>query len=124
MNSLFLRWPVTAFAIGLFALLLAGCVTGGYGYGATPGYDLGYYGGPSVANYGGWRPGYQVAPYHNGGYHPVYHGGPAPAVHAYRPAPPSRPMPSIPTASRGHVGGRPGGGPAGGGEHSGAGSHR
>jgi hypothetical protein len=111
------RRPVTALAIGLFALLPAGCVADGYGYGydAAPAYGVGYYGAPYVANYGGWQSGYQVAPYHNGGYHPAYNRGAVPAAHAYRSAPASRPMPSIPTASRGSGGGHPSGGHAGGG---------
>ena len=117
MSRLLSRRPVIASAVGLFALLPAGCVAGGYGYGydAAPAYGVGYYGAPYVANYGGWQSGYQVAPYHNGGYHPVYNRGPAPAAHAYRSAPASRPMPSIPTASRGPAGGHPSGGHAGGG---------
>jgi hypothetical protein len=127
MSPLLSRRPLTALAIGLFAVLPAGCVAGGYGYGydAAPAYGLDYYGGSSyVANYGGWRSGYQVAPYHTGGYQPVYNRGAAPAAHAYRSAPASRPMPSIPTASRGPAGGHPSGGHAGGGGHSAGGNHR
>jgi hypothetical protein len=48
--------------------------------------------------YGDWAPGYRVGPYRDGG-HGRGDGGSRP--HSYRPAPASRPMPSIPGRSRG-----------------------
>jgi len=83
----------------LVLLALGGCVVGGYDYGGAPavGYDVGFYE-PLGVGYGGWHPEYHVGPPRREE-HPV-----RPELHAehhaYRPAAPSRPMPSIPTRPR------------------------
>jgi hypothetical protein len=119
MNNVLLRWLVLAFGIGTLTVLLAGCLVpvGGDGY-----YDEGFVGGaayyePYGTNYGGWGPGYQVAPHRNDGYRPPPPGGgghSAPAhisvpdrkaAPAYRPAPASRSTPSLPSRG-GKRGGR------------------
>lgn len=99
MKILLLRRSAIAFAIGLFTALLPGCVvTGdGYGYAGNVGIGVDYYE-PFGAVYGGWEPGYRVGPARAGGYRPD-RGGNA-SSHAYRAAPASRPMPSIPSRSR------------------------
>jgi hypothetical protein len=94
MKTLLCRWSATAFAIGLFGLLLSGCVVPGAGYG----YDNGGYYQPYGVNYGGWGSGYQVAPYYRGGAYypatggyqaaPYYRGGAYyPATSGYQAAP-------------------------------------
>jgi hypothetical protein len=89
---------------GLFTLLLSGCVVpvgGGYeDGGVSVGLGVDYYE-PYGAVYGGWGPGYRVAPYRGGDYHQDR--GSRPVSHAYRPAPEGHSMPSLP--SRGHSGG-------------------
>jgi hypothetical protein len=82
---------------GALVLLLPGCVAGGGGgvdvsYGADFYEPLGY-------EYGGWGPGYWVGPPRGGEgwHHRDYGGGRAPA---YRPAAPSRSMPSLPSRHR------------------------
>ncbi len=89
----------------------------GYGYGNGYGYDGGgpdvgigidYYGGIGY-DYGGWGGNYRVGPPRGG-----RRGGDR-GVHAYRPAPASHGMPSLPS------GGRGGGGRGG---HGGGGGHR
>jgi hypothetical protein len=111
MSTLFLRWSAIAFVIGLPVALLPGCV-GGYGYDGGYGYGGGsiaadYYE-PYGADYGGWGAGYQVAPLRGGYGHSGSVGGGGRSVsHAYRSAPASHAMPSIPSGSRG------GGGPSG-----------
>lgn len=103
MNNLFLRGSVLAFVMGLVTILPSGCVVPGEGYGYGYGYDvnvgigLGYYE-PFGVYYGGWGPGYRVAPYRDGRYRSERGGSPPP--HAYRPAPASRSLPSIPSRSR------------------------
>jgi|PersoiStandDraft_1058852.scaffolds.fasta_scaffold13067_1 hypothetical protein len=87
MNILFQRWRVTALGLLLLAGLCACVATG-------PGYDGGYYE-PYGHDYGGWGPGYHVAPPRGGERRPEQ-----PSHHAYRPAPQSRPTPSIPRRSR------------------------
>jgi hypothetical protein len=80
---------------------IAGCVVGGGGYdgGASVGYDVGFYE-PFGYDYGGWGPGYGVGlprrGYDRG--RPDGHAAPHPS---YRPAAPSRSMPSLPSRSRG-----------------------
>ena len=100
MNILLLRWSAIAFAIGLFTVLASGCVVtgGGYGYDDGVGIGLDYYQ-PYGAVYGGWGPGYRVGPIRDG-YQRPDRGGGQPAPHAYRSAPASRSMPSIPSRSR------------------------
>jgi hypothetical protein len=105
------RWATTALVIGLVAVLPSGCIVpgGGYGYEGGAGYGLDYYE-PYGVEYGGWGPSYQVAPYRGGERRPARAGG-GPGAHAYRAAPASRSMPSIPSGSRsGGGGGRGGGG--------------
>lgn len=99
MNISLLRFSVIAFVIGLSSVSLSGCVVadGGYGYGGGGvGVGVDYYE-PYGAIYGGWGPGYRVGPYRDGG-RSDRGGGRA---HAYRSAPASRSMPSIPSRSRG-----------------------
>jgi hypothetical protein len=116
------RRTVVAFVTGLLALLPSGCVVpeGGYGYGGGYGFEaapvigLDYYQ-PYGIVYGGWGPDYHVAPYRPGyhvhehyGDHPVDRAGGQFFPHAYRPAPVSHAMPSIPSQPRGggaHFGG-------------------
>jgi hypothetical protein len=90
---------VNALGIALLTFLSA-CVVPGGGYERSAGvtYGVNYYE-PSGHAYGGWAPGYKVGPPRGGDLHPSpahYEASP----HAYRPAPPSRPMPSIPTHLR------------------------
>lgn len=99
MNILVLRWSAIAFMIGLFTVILSGCIVPGDGYGYSGNVDVGvdYY--QPIGVYGGWGPGYNVGPY-RGGVHGPERGGGQSYGHAYRPAPASRPMPSIPSGSR------------------------
>jgi hypothetical protein len=87
-----------AVGVGALALtLLYACEVTGVGVGGSVGvvgYDAGYYE-PYGYEYGGWGGGYRVGPGRGGdrrGEHPS---------HSYRPAPASRPTPSIPSRSRG-----------------------
>jgi hypothetical protein len=103
-NSQLLRRSAIAVAIGLSIVLSFGCVVGGDGYGygyndnVSVGIGLGYYE-PYGNYYGGWGPGYRVGPSRGGNFRPDRGSG-HPAPHAYRPAPLSRPMPSIPARPR------------------------
>jgi len=93
MNPRLLRWSALACVIGLVAVLV-GCVVGGGGYvydGGAIGAD--YYE-PYGAIYGAWGPGFNVAPFRGGDRRSA--GG----AHAFRSAPASRPMPSIPSGAR------------------------
>src|ERR1700690_311661 len=102
MNSILLRGSAIAFVIGLFTVPLSGCVVagGGYGYDSGVGVGIGLdYTEPYGAVYGGWGPGYAVGPVRGGGYRPDRGGG-HPAPHAYRSAPVSHSIPSIPSRSR------------------------
>jgi hypothetical protein len=92
------RSRCVAIALGAFALtLFNACAVDGVGVDTTVG--VGYVGGyyePYGYDYGGWGGGYRVGPGRGGdrrGDHPS---------HSYRPAPASRPTPSIPHGSRGH----------------------
>jgi hypothetical protein len=88
MNIIPRRWKVRALGLALLTVLYACTVTPG-----------GYVGGvyePSGSDYGGWGPGYHVAPPRRGERRPEQ-----PSPHAYRPAPRSRPSPSIPTRPHG-----------------------
>jgi hypothetical protein len=99
-------------ATGLAVLLmqLASCAGGTVGvstsypdpYWGSPiyGYDLGYFYGPPVV-YGGWGPGYFVGPPRWGARPPIWNAPPRPGRPGFRPPPPGRPMPSIPSAPRG-----------------------
>jgi hypothetical protein len=100
MKTLMNRRSLRALILASF-VVMAGCVVGGGGYdgGASVGYDVGFYE-PFGYDYGGWGPGYGVGlprrGYDRG--RPDFH----PAPHSsYRPAAPSRPMPSLPSHSRG-----------------------
>jgi hypothetical protein len=98
MNGRNARGATIAGIIALAAVLVAGCVVGGgYGYDGDVGLGVDYYE-PYGGVYGGWGPGYNVAPFRGGDHRAV--GG----AHAFRPAPAGRAIPSIPS------GGRSGGG--------------
>jgi hypothetical protein len=107
MNTLVNRRSMRALIViasaALVSAALQGCVVGGgYDGGANVDvdYGVGFYE-PYGYEYGGWGPGYGVGPprrgYDRGG-RGDGHGAPHPA---YRPAAPSRPMPSLPSHSRG-----------------------
>ena len=85
-------------ALALIAVL-HGCVVSGDGYAGYDGpvagtYNSGFYQ-PYGYAYGGWGPGYYVGPPRGG----VFRSHRSPPGH-YRPAPPSRPVPSIPRGPR------------------------
>jgi hypothetical protein len=104
MKNVLLRWLVLAFGVGALTVLLASCILpGGPGYDDGGGYGAAYYE-PYGVDYGGWGPGYNVAPFRGGGHRPT--GGGGHASHAFRSAPASRSVPSLPA----HSGGRGGGG--------------
>ena len=106
MSAFITRWPLTVLAAGVVSLLVAGCVASGGGYGYDAGsFGPGYYE-PYGVDYGGWDGGYRVGPVRGRGNYGGGRGGP----HAYHGAPPSRPMPSIPSRPRPGGSGRPGGG--------------
>ena len=89
MNTVPRRWRVRALGLVLLGVLSACTVSGG-----------GYVGGvyePYGSDYGGWGPGYHVAPPRHGERRPEQA-----SPRAYRPAPRSRPSPSIPTRTRDH----------------------
>lgn len=100
MKILLARWSATAFVIGLFTVMSSGCVVPGDGYGYDTRVSIGvdYYE-PYGAFYGGWGPGYNVGPYRDGNYRSGRGGG-RPTPHAYRPAPESQSMPSLPSRPR------------------------
>jgi hypothetical protein len=93
------RWM--AAALGAFVMTgLGACVAeGGGGAAVVVGYDGGYYE-PYGYDYGGWGHGYRVGPGRGGDPRGDPRGGHPPQ--SYRPAPASRPTPSIPSRSRGH----------------------
>jgi hypothetical protein len=91
------------------AMVPSACtVESGYGYGYGGGANIGvgvdYYE-PSGFDYGGWGPSYRSGP-PRGGSRP-FGGGGRGGSHAYRSAPASHAMPSLPSGARG--GGRGGG---------------
>jgi hypothetical protein len=94
MTILQLRWSAIVSLVGVLLLMTPGCVTadGGYGYDAGMGVD--YYE-PYGTYYGGWGPGYSVGPFRDGDHRQAHSSG-----HAYRSAPPSHSIPSIPSGSR------------------------
>jgi hypothetical protein len=94
MNKRLLRWSAIACGIGLFAVLSVGCVVDGGGYAYDGGAIGADYYEPYGAVYGGWGPGFHVAPFRGGDHRSA--GG----AHAFRSAPASRPMPSIPSGAR------------------------
>jgi hypothetical protein len=97
----------------VFAVLASGCAVtdGGYGYGYDGGVAIGVdYNDPFGVDYEGWGPGYRVAPYRGGDHRGDRdgdrgRGGVSQRPHAFRPAPASHAMPSIPSHSRGANGG-------------------
>lgn len=112
MNILLLRWSALAFVGLTLTVVLSGCILpgGGYGYGGGDYYE------PYGVDYGGWGPDYRVAPFRGGDHRPTGEGGHG-SAHAYRAAPASRSMPSIPSGSR-SGGSRSGGSRSGGGSRS------
>jgi len=101
MSAAVCRWA----GPGLLSLLLAACVAAG----GDGGYGADYYE-PYGVDYGGWGGDYWVGPVHGDRFHHDFRGYPGP--HAYRGAPASRPMPSLPSRGQGgggfHGGGAPG----------------
>jgi hypothetical protein len=92
MNTKHERWMVSALGLLLFAGLCA-CIATGPGY--DGGVGVGYVGGyhePYGSNYGGWGHGYYVAPPRGAERRVV-----PTQTHTYRPAPPTRRAPTIPT---------------------------
>ena len=110
-----LRWLMLAFVVLTLTVLLSGCVVTGGGYGYYDGGDIGvtYYESSDV-EYGGWGPGYHVAPFRDGDRDHRLRGddrrqtsgGGHASAPAYRPAPASRAMPSIPSKPRSGSGSR------------------
>ena len=100
MKIILLRWLALVFVVLTLTVLLSGCVLtgGGYGYNDGGGIGAAYYESPGV-EYGGWGPGYQVAPFRGGDRHQTSGGGHT-STRAYRSAPASHSMPSIPSKSR------------------------
>jgi hypothetical protein len=103
MNILFLRllrWLAIAFMVWTLTVLLSGCFFpgGGYGYDDGGGIGAAYYGPPGY-DYGGWGHGYQVAPFRRGDHRTISGGGRS-SARAYKSAPASHSMPSIPSRSR------------------------
>jgi hypothetical protein len=97
-NNLSLRWLAIAFVLVTLAVLPAGCVvSGGFGYDNSGGVGVAYYE-PVGVYYGGWGPDYRVAPFRGGDRRLIREGGRG-SSHAYRSAPASRSMPSLPSRS-------------------------
>jgi hypothetical protein len=101
---------IAAAVLVLLLVQLGGCagetvgVSTDYGYWDGPpyGYDVDYFYGPPVL-YGGWGPDYFVGPPRHWDAPPRGWNRPPSAGRgaSFRPAPPSRPMPSIPSGPRG-----------------------
>jgi hypothetical protein len=90
------KWWMTAGFGALALTMLNACAVEGVGVDGTVG--VGYAGGyyePYGYDYGGWGHDYRVGPGRSG-----YPRSDRPS-HSYRPAPASRPTPSIPNRSRG-----------------------
>ena len=96
---------------GSILIVPYGCaIDAGAGYGYEGSMDVGvdYYE-PLGFDYGNWGPAYGgVAPYRNRAPR-AGRGGGGPPGHGYRPAPPTRAMPSIPSGARSGRGGSSGG---------------
>lgn len=107
------RWVAAGF--GALALMMVNaCTVTGVGVDGAVGvgYDVGYYE-PYGYDYGGWGAGYRVGPGRGGdrrgdghgdgrgGERDDGHGDGRSASRSYRPAPASRPTPSIPSRPRG-----------------------
>lgn len=100
-----LRWSAFTLVAVAWTFLSAGCIMsdGGYGYGYDDGViGAGYYE-PYGVDYGGWGPGYHVAPFRDAGHRPDggEHRSSGGGSHAYRSAPASRSMPSLPHTNPG-----------------------
>jgi len=99
--NILLRRLMIAFLVLAEMFLLSGCVVHGGYYDEDIG---GAYYEPYGGYYGGWGAGYYVAPFREGEHHhseehrPHSEGGHA--ARAYKPAPASHSMPSIPSRSR------------------------
>ena len=93
-------WLLVILMVGPLTLLTSNCVVsdGGYGYDGAGGIGANYYE-PYGASYGGWSPGYRVGPVRDGRQFD-HRGGARSSGHAYRAAPASRPIPSIPAQPR------------------------
>jgi len=96
-NILRLHWLALAFVVWTLTILLPGCILPGGGYYDSGGIGAAYYE-PSGVDYGGWGSGYQVAPFRGGDHRPT--GGSHASVRAYKSAPASHSMLSIPSRSR------------------------
>jgi hypothetical protein len=100
MNAMHKRW--ISFGIGALALTLQhACAVDGVAVDGSVG--VGYVGGyyePYGYDYGGWGGGYRVGPGW-GGDRRAGHPGGGHSPGSYRPAPASRPTPSIPRGPRG-----------------------
>jgi hypothetical protein len=106
MKLMRIRWMAACLGAVAGALLSACEVTGvGVDGSVGVGYAGGYYE-PYGYEYGGWGPGYRVGPGRGGDRRSDGGGDHRPvaprASHSYRPAPASRPTPSIPNRPRGH----------------------
>ncbi len=100
MNAVHASWLAAGLGAAALTVLNACAVTGVDGS-VGVGYDAGYYE-PWGYDYGGWGPGYRVGPGWGGDRRGDAHrgrGGNHP--HSYRPAPPERRTPSIPSRPRG-----------------------
>jgi hypothetical protein len=99
-NMLLLRWLETrVFVVLTLTVLLSGCFFPGGGYYDGGDIGAGYYE-PSGVVYGGWGPSYHVAPFRGGDHPPARSGGGHASAPAYKSAPASHSMPSIPSRSR------------------------
>jgi hypothetical protein len=96
MNISLMRGSIIAFSLFIVFFLLYGCISGA---GGGDGYGVGYYE-PYGGDYGGWGSGYRVAPYRDHDHHGAG-GGRHSASHAYRSAPASHAIPSIPSGGGG-----------------------
>jgi hypothetical protein len=106
MTAIRRRWPLLllgAFVLAAVAFMSPiGCVASAGVYAGDYDGDY-YYGAPGYVVYDGWGPTYHVGPPrgdhdHHDDHHDG-HGSGHQAPPAYRPAPPSRAVPSIPTQS-------------------------
>jgi len=118
-NNSLLRWTERTLVVGSLLFLVTGCIApyGGYGYDGGGDVNIGvgadYYE-PYGVDYGGWGPGYHVAPYRGGfrggehrggGEHRPDAGGHG-GTRAFRSAPAGRSMPSLPSHGRSGGGGQ------------------
>lgn len=96
-----LRWSAAICFFGILAAFYSGCIVSG-GYGEAV--DVDYYE-PVGVYVGGWGPDYLVGPYRDHG-HRIGRDGGRPSGHAYRPAPASHSIPSLPARGGSGGGGR------------------